>query len=135
MESNFLSYILLDYFLKLCVICYVYILKKWWKNLTLKKYIYNSRALKKAQYMCGYRLVVRTSGFHPVNRSSILRSRAIFLSRSREVVSRQAHNLEVVRSIRTSATKKKCKVESRIYLYLILCTFFSKELCQCSSVG
>ena len=79
---------------------------------------------QEANITCGYRLVVRTSGFHPGNRSSILRSRAntnlikrtlslvnkvsskkfFFISRSREVASRKAHNLEVVRSIRTSAT-------------------------------
>ena len=46
------------------------------KNLTRKKNIYNSQAFRKEGNICGYRLVVRTSGFHPGNRSSILRSRA-----------------------------------------------------------
>ena len=37
---------------------------------------YNELAFRANNMICGYRLVVRTSGFHPGNRSSILRSRA-----------------------------------------------------------
>lgn len=96
--------------------------------MTSKKNKYNELAFRANNIICCYRLVVRTSGFHPGNRSSILRSSAIikfskrlriekpksksisssslFLSRSREVASRKAHNLEVVGSIPASATKK-----------------------------
>ena len=37
-------------------------------------------SLDRLKYFWRYRLVVRTTGFHPVNRSSILRSAAIIIS-------------------------------------------------------
>ncbi len=51
----------------------VYTLKKIWQV----KNIYIITELYQKVSICGYRLVVRTPGFHPGNRSSILRSRAI----------------------------------------------------------
>gem|GEM_PF-2040401 len=46
------------------------------KNLTIFNFIYNTFTFYK-KCLCGYRLVVRTSGFHPGNRGSIPRSHTI----------------------------------------------------------
>ena len=108
--------------------------------MTLGKNTYNDEALQNTAEVCGHRLGVRTAGFHPVNRSSILRGRTINISRGREVVSRQAHNLEITGSIPVSATKNNTKLQienfklkRRLFhvCYLIFVIFF----CQCSSVG
>lgn len=78
--------------------------------------------------MCGHRLGVRTPGFHPGNRSSILRGHTIYISRGGEVVSRKAHNLEVIGSIPISATKKypkKAETDSFSAFQLFLCQYSS----------
>lgn len=55
-------------------------------------------------FLCSHRLTVRTLGFHPKNRSSILRGNTIAQGGG-SWSARQAHNLEIVGSNPAPATK------------------------------